>query len=140
MAALRSAPARLMLALTLAGWSAAAGAAEDQARLERECVRVVTQVYPLLILAVMAEGPMDCGDQHGGEVVDCAANETPAERTAHARRLAIRQHQEAAYETADTACKAWRANPGDVALQDAAARAIAGARATDDGRLPGERR
>ena len=129
-----------IMTLTLAGWSAAAGAVEDQARLERECTRVSQQVYPLLILAVMAEGPMDCGDHHSGEVVDCAANENPAERAAHARRYAIRQRQEAAYKTANDACGAWRANRGDGALQDAAAQAIAAARATDDGRLPGEQR
>lgn len=126
---------RRILTLAMAGWSAAAAAAEDPARLERECARV-THIYPLLMLAAMAEGPMDCGDPDSGVEVDCAANETPAERAAHARRYAIRQYQEAAYKTADEACGAWRANRDAVPLQDAAAHAIAAARATDNGRLP----
>jgi|GEM_PF-5672209 len=126
---------RRTLILATAGWSAATAAAEDPARLERECARV-TEVYPILMLAAMAEGPLDCGDHYSSVEVDCAANETPAERAAHARRYAIRQYQEAAYKTADEACVAWRASRDAVPLQEAASRAIAAARATDNGRLP----
>jgi uncharacterized membrane protein len=126
---------RRALIFATAGWSAIAVAAENPARLERECARV-TEVYPLLMLAAMAEGPMDCGDPDSGVQVDCAAAETPAERAAHARRYAIRQYQEAAYKTADEACGAWRASRDAVPLQDAASHAIAAARATDNGRLP----
>jgi hypothetical protein len=123
------------LALAAVSWSAAAAGSEASARLERECARV-TEVYPLLMLAAMAEGPLDCGDPDSGVEVDCAAGETPEQRAAHAHRHAVRQYQEAAYKIADEACDAWRANRAAVPLQEAAARAIAGARATDNGRLP----
>ena len=79
---------------------------------------------------------MDCGEEGSGEFVDCDADATAEERAARARRLAIRQYQEAAYERASDACIAWSRERGSTALRQAAADAIAAARLTDRGVLP----
>src|SRR5688572_19609409 len=124
-----------MAALTAASTVAAAKPARS---LRAECNRVV-EVTPLLMLSVMAEGPMNCSDSHdGSEFIDCDPDATPAEKAAQARRVAVRQYQEAAYQKAYDACDAWQADRKSPALREAAAAAIAGARATDRGVLPGE--
>jgi hypothetical protein len=113
-----------------------AAASKPARRLQAECDRV-TKVYPLLMLARMGEGPMDCGtSDDGSDYVDCAAGETAEEKAAHARRFAVRKIQEAAYGKADDACTAWRADRASAALREAAVAAIAEARATDRGVLP----
>ena len=122
-------------ALLLASSTAAAKPARG---LEAECARV-TEVYPLVMLARMAEGPMNCGtSDDGSDYVDCHAGETPQERAARERRLAIRKHQEAAYKKASDACDAWQADKERPDVRDALAAAIAEARATDRGALPPE--
>ena len=98
--------------------------------LKAECARVYT-VYPALMLATMLEGPVNCGNPEEDEVIDCAANETPEEKIAHARRFAIRQHQENAYKPADQACTAWEKDRKSPALIEAATAAIGAARAAD---------
>lgn len=124
----------LLAVAALAFTSTAAGG--KPRGLEAECRRV-HQVYPLLMLTVMAEGPMDCGtSDDGSDYVDCHANETAEEKAARLRRLAIREHQEAVYKIADEACVAWEADKGSAPLRDALIAAIGAARNADRGRLP----
>ena len=115
-----------LLALALAAQDALAPA-DRVARLDRAC-ELVQRAYPLLMLAAMAEGPMDCGDPHGGVSVDCDANDTPEERARQARRLEIRQRQEAVFKEASEACDAWIADRDSAARQEAVARTFRAAR------------
>lgn len=124
-----------LLALAALALTSTAAAGKPKG-LEAECRRV-NQVYPLLMLTVMAEGPMDCSGSHdGSEYVDCHANETEGEKAARLRRLAIRQHQESVYKTASDACDAWAADKGSAPLREALIAAIGAARNADRGRLP----
>ncbi|MEP9358836.1 hypothetical protein [Sphingomonas sp. KR3-1] len=119
-----------LLALALAAAGTVAAPMPQDIDLKAECARVA-QVYPRLMLAAMAEGPMDCGDPERGESVDCAAGETPEQKQAHALRWEIRKYQEAGYKTADTACGSWRAHPKSPEVAEAARVAIVAARARD---------
>lgn len=118
-------------ALAATALLASGASAEAPAALDAECARVA-KVYPLLMLAVMAEGPMNCGT-HTGEEIDCDAGETPEQAAARAARLERRQLQEEAYKKADEACTAWRANKRSEPLIDAVFQAVAEARKTDKG-------
>jgi hypothetical protein len=119
----------LIVALLLS--ATAASAAEKAVDLQAECKRV-HMVYPRLMLATMAEGPMNCGtSDDGGDEVDCAVGETPDQKVAHARRYAIRQHQEMAYKAASAACVAWDKDPASHELVATATQAIAAARIAD---------
>lgn len=95
-----------------------------------ECARVY-QVYPRLMLAAMLESDVNCGDPDSGEFVSCYEGETGEEKAARARRLAIRQHQEAGYKAADEACRAWEADTRNSARGEALRSALANARETD---------
>ena len=117
-----------LLALALAAANPAFPAMDDA--LHAECARVA-KVHPLLIIAVMAEGPVDCGDPESGVPVDCAADETPEQKKAHALRWELRKYQEAGYKAADAACRDWRAYPKSDDMRAIAASAIAEARARD---------
>ena len=124
-----------LMAITAMAFASAMAAAKPRDPLIAECARV-TEVYPLLMLAAMAEWPMDCGlSDDGSDPVDCAAGETPEQKAAHARRFEIRTWQEAGYKAADDACTAWRADKGSQALREAAAAAVAEARRRDHGAL-----
>jgi hypothetical protein len=115
--------------------SGSSPAAAKPRGLDAECARV-TKVYPLLMLASMMEGPVNCGQSDdGSDYVDCAEGETPQERAAHARRFEVRTWQEAGYKAADAACTAWEADKGSEALRQAAEAAIAEARRRDNGAL-----
>ena len=92
------------------------GEADRLAQLDRACSRV-QQVYPLLMLAAMAEGGMNCGDPDSGEFIDCDANDTPDQRERQAKRLEIRQTQEAAFKQASEACDAWADDRGSLDRQ-----------------------
>jgi hypothetical protein len=103
----------------------AAAAPADRARLhqlDRGCEQV-QRAYPLLMLAAMAEGPMDCGT-HTGEPVDCDADDTPEEAAKQARRLELRTRQEAVFKLASEACDLYTANRGLESAQRAAASAL----------------
>ncbi|HEY0013716.1 MAG TPA: hypothetical protein VGB79_12795 [Allosphingosinicella sp.] len=114
--------------LALLALGQGAGAASGRiAQLERAC-EMVQRAYPMLMLAAMAEGRMDCGDPDSGVSVDCDADDTPEERTRQARRLQIRQQQEAAFKPASEACFAWDANRRSPALQDEVVRTFRAAR------------
>jgi hypothetical protein len=89
---------------------------------------LVQRIYPVLMLAVMAEAPVDCGDPDSGVSVDCDAGETAEQKAKHARRLEIREHQEAAFKQASEACEAYAANRKSPALREAAVRAFNAAR------------
>jgi hypothetical protein len=115
-----------LLALLALGQNAS-GETDRLAQLDRAC-DLVQRAYPLLMLAAMAEGPMDCGDPNSGVVVDCDSNDTPEESARQARRLEIRQRQEKAFKTASEACDAWAADRKSPTLQQAAARAFNEAR------------
>ncbi|HEU0098702.1 MAG TPA: hypothetical protein VFQ67_07985 [Allosphingosinicella sp.] len=107
---------------------AAAGPADREAlkRLDRGC-EIAQQAYPALMLAVMAEGPMDCGT-HTGERVDCDAGDTPEEAARQAKRLEIRKRQEKVFKTASEACDLYSANRKLESAQRAAAAGLALAR------------
>jgi hypothetical protein len=124
-----------LLAALATAQAAAAVPAERIERLTGAC-SLVHQIHATLMLTVMAEGPLDCGNPDEGVVVDCAANETPDERAAHARRLAVREVQEAAFKRASEACEAWEADRASVPLYNAAVRAFNEARAHDIGQVP----
>jgi hypothetical protein len=125
----------LLAIAALAG--APAAAAEKPRSLDAECARA-HKVYPVLIMAAMMEGPMDCGmSDDGSDHVDCAAGETPEQKAAHARRFETRTLQKNAYEKADGACTAYERDKASPASREAAATAIAEARATDHG-LPAQ--
>jgi hypothetical protein len=118
----------LLIGLVSALAVTTSSAAKTGANLKAECERVF-KVYPTLMLAVMLEGPMNCGEPGTDEIVDCDVNETPAEKLAHARRLEVRKHQEAAYEKADKACTGWIGNKRSNSLRAIAEAAILEARA-----------
>ena len=97
--------------------------ADRLAQLDRAC-SLVHRAYPLLMLAVMAEGVVNCsGDPDSGEFVDCDANDTPGQRVRQAQRLEIRQNQEAVFKQASEACDAWAEDRRSLDLQLAVARA-----------------
>ena len=106
---------------------AAAAPADGEAlkRLDRGC-ELVQKAYPLLMLAAMAEGPMDCGTPE--EPVDCDANDTPEEAAKQAKRLEIRERQEKVFKTASEACDLYSANRKLESAQRAAAAGLALAR------------
>ena len=114
-----------LLALAALGQGAST-AADRLESLDRAC-GLVQQAYPMLMLAVMGEGPMNCGD-HTGEYVDCDADDTPEERERQARRLEIRQGQEAVFKRASEACDAWAADRRSPELQEKVARTFREAR------------
>ncbi|HEX8379148.1 MAG TPA: hypothetical protein VF619_01210 [Allosphingosinicella sp.] len=95
-------------------------------RLDRGC-ETVQKAYPLLMLTVMGEGPMDCGT-HTGEYVDCDAGDSPEEAAKQAKRLEIRKRQEAAFKVASEACDLYTANRKLESAQRAAAAGLALAR------------
>ena len=111
-----------------------AQAADEAKQLAKECERIY-QVYPTLMLAAMMEGDVNCGDPDSGESVSCYENETAEQKAARQRRLAVRQHQEAAYKAANEACRAWEADRGSAEGQATLVAAIGNARATDSGKL-----
>lgn len=117
-----SVPLLALLALA----AAAPAGREDLKRLDRGC-EVVQKAYPLLMLAVMGEGPMDCGTPDGPPV-DCDANDTPEEAAKQAKRLEIRKRQEAAFKLASEACNLYSANRKLESAQQAAASGLALAR------------
>jgi hypothetical protein len=84
----------------------ASAATEPLAPLDQACA-LVQRAYPMLMLAAMAEGPVNCGDPDSGEFIDCDAGDTPEQRARQGRRLEIRQHQEAVFKDASEACDAW---------------------------------
>ena len=107
----------------------AAAAPGDRAKLkelDRGCA-TVQKAYPLLMLTVMGEGPMNCGT-HTGEYVDCDAQDTPEEAAKQAKRLEIRKRQEAVFSRASEACELYSANRKLDAAQRAAATGLALAR------------
>ena len=112
----------------IALFALAAAPADDDAlkQLDRGCAQV-QKAYPLLMLAVMAEGPMNCGEP-GGEIVDCDAGDTPEEAAKQAKRLEIRKRQEAVYQRASEACDLYTANRKLESAQAAAAAGLALAR------------
>ncbi len=111
--------------LTMLSLAQATSAALDRvARLDRACA-LVQKAYPMLMLAVMAEGPMECGDPMQGESIDCDANDTPEQGARQAKRLEIRVRQEAVFKRASDACDAWAADRRSQTLQEAALRAYA---------------
>jgi hypothetical protein len=129
-----------MKSVTLVALAALAAATASEARpervdLDKECSRAI-KVYLNLMLAVMLEGPVNCGNPETDEVVDCHASETPAEAAARARRLAVRKYQEAGYEPAHDACMAYNKDKASEPLRQAALAAIAEARKRDRGPLP----
>ena len=105
---------------------AAPAKGESLKRLDRGCA-VVQKAYPLLMLAVMGEGKMDCG-AHTGEYVDCDAGDSPEEAAKQAKRLEIRKRQEAVFEQASRACDLYSANRKLESAQRAAAAGLALAR------------
>lgn len=103
--------------------------------LEAECVRIA-EVLPMLMLAVMLEGPMDCGDpEYDSEPVPCDQFDTEAEKQERARRLQIRKMQEEAAREASDACDAYEEDRDDAHLRARARQAIARARETGNGQL-----
>lgn len=116
------------MAALLALAQGASDGADRIARLQGGC-DLIQQAYPLLILAVMGEGPLDCGEPDSGVVVDCNANDTPEQRARRAQRFEIRQRQEAVFKQASDACNAWAADRQAPALQDAVVRTFRAARA-----------
>jgi hypothetical protein len=106
--------------------AAAPGDREALKQLDRGC-DIVQQAYPALMLAVMAEGPMDCGT-HEGPPVDCDANDTPEEAAKQAKRLEIRKRQEKVFKLASEACDLYSAHRKLESAQEAAAAGLALAR------------
>lgn len=90
----------------------------DPRRLKRGCAQV-KKAYPLLMLTVMLDGPVNCG-MHTGEDVDCEANDTPEEAVKQAKRLEIRSRQEAVFKQASEACYLYAAHPGVESVRRAA--------------------
>jgi hypothetical protein len=105
--------------------ASAPGDREHLKRLDRGC-EIVQQAYPALMLAVMAEGPMDCGTPE--EPADCDAHDTPEEAAKQARRLEIRKRQEKVFKLASEACDLYSANRKLESAQEAAAAGLALAR------------
>lgn len=102
----------------------------EQAGFAAECARIY-RVYPTLMLATMLEGDVDCAPPGSDTFISCNEGETPEERAARERRLAVRQHQEAGYKAADEACRLWEKDKRDAARTEAVQTAIANARTTD---------
>lgn len=125
-------PAAAALAL-LALAAPEAGASLKE--LDRGC-KAVQRAYPLLMLTVMGEGPMNCGT-HSGEYVDCDSGDSPEEAAKQAKRLEIRKRQEAVFKTASEACDLYAANRKLESAQRAAAAGLALARQVGTG-LPKE--
>jgi hypothetical protein len=115
--------------------AAAPGDREALKRLDRGC-EIVQQAYPALMLAVMAEGPMDCGT-HDGPPVDCDAGDTPEEAAKQAKRLEIRKRQEKVFKVASEACDLYSGHRKLKSAQEAAAAGLALARQVGTG-LPAE--
>lgn len=115
-------------AALLAGAQAASAATDPLAPLDQAC-SLVQRAYPMLMLASMAEGGMNCGDPDSGEFVDCDANDTPEQRVRQAKRLEIRQNQEAVFKTASEACDAWTDDRRSLNKQQAVIDAYRAARA-----------
>ena len=111
-----------MLAM-LALAAADPGSREALKRLDRNC-QVVQEAYPMLMLAVMAEGGMNCAT-HTGDYVDCDANDTPEQAAKQAKRLEIRQRQEAVFAKASEACDLYKANRKLESAQHAASLGVA---------------
>ncbi|WP_324750732.1 hypothetical protein SH591_04665 [Sphingomonas sp. LY54] len=116
-----NAAASLLALLALAAAAQADGDALKQ--LDRGCAEV-RKAYPLLMLAAMAEGPMNCGS-HTGDFVDCDANDAPEEAAKQAKRLEIRKRQEAVFARASEACDLYTANRKLESAQRAAAAGLA---------------
>jgi uncharacterized protein (DUF2126 family) len=104
------------------------GEADRLAQLDRAC-SLVQRAYPMLMLAAMAEGGMNCGDPDSGEFIDCDADDTPEQRARQAQRLEIRQNQEAAFKQASDACDAWAQDRRSLDRQLAVTRTYLAARA-----------
>ncbi|MEA3051784.1 MAG: hypothetical protein QOG72_687 [Sphingomonadales bacterium] len=102
--------------------AAAPGDREALKRLDRGC-EIVQQAYPALMLAVMAEGPMDCGTPD--RPVDCDAKDTPEEAAKQAKRLEIRKRQEKVFKLASEACDLYSAHRKLQSAQQAAAAGLA---------------
>ncbi|MEA1014756.1 hypothetical protein [Sphingosinicella sp. LY1275] len=119
-----NAAASLLALIALAAAAPADGDALKQ--LDRGCAEV-RKAYPLLMLAAMAEGPMNCGT-HTGDYVDCDASDTAEEAAKQAKRLEIRKRQEAVFERASEACDLYAANRKLESAQRAAAAGLALAR------------
>ncbi len=120
-----SAVTSLLIAASLA--QGASAESDRITRLNRAC-EIVQRAYPLLMLAVMAEGPMDCGDPDSDEFLDCDANDTPEQSARQAQRLEIRQRQEAVFKEASEACDAWAVDRSSPSLQEAVERTFRSAR------------
>lgn len=106
--------------------AAAPGDRDTLKRLDRGC-EAVQKAYPLLMLTVMGEGPMNCGT-HTGDYVDCDAGDTPEEAAKQAMRLEIRKRQEAVFQMASEACDLYSAHRKLESAQRAAAAGLALAR------------
>ena len=91
--------------------------------LAAECERIY-EVTPMLMLATMLEGPMECGDVASGESVPCDEFDTEEEKQARAQRLQVRKVQEAAARDADAACRSYEENPRDDVLRRRAEEAV----------------
>jgi hypothetical protein len=115
--------AALTLTVSLSFAASMAGNQADLQSLTRGCA-LVQKAYPLLMLAVMAEGPMSCGT-HTGDDVDCDANDTPAQAAKQAERLEIRKRQEAVFQRASQACDLYASHPKLTSAQQAAAAGLA---------------
>lgn len=98
----------------------------------KECERVY-QVYPRLMMTVMLEGDLDCGEP-GGEYESCNEGETAEEKIARERRLAVRKRQEASYKPAQAACRIWDRYQQSTTHQLKALEAIKSARKSDNWR------
>jgi hypothetical protein len=109
--------------LALLALAAAPAHGDALKQLDRGCAQV-RKAYPLLMLAAMAEGPMNCGS-HTGDFVDCDANDTPEEAAKQAKRLEIRKRQEAVFARANEACDIYSANRKLESAQRAAAAGLA---------------
>lgn len=99
--------------------AAAPAGADALKQLDAGCARV-QKAYPLLSLAVMAEGPMNCGEP-GGEPVDCDAGDSPEAAARQAKRLEIRKRQEKVFARASEACELYSKNRKLESAQRAAA-------------------
>ena len=121
-----------LIALAAMAAAASSQAAPKRANIDKECSRAI-DVYLTLMMVVMLEGPVDCGDPASGESLDCRADETPVQKAARERRLAHRQYQEAGYKPAHDACVAYNENRKSEPLRQAALAAIAEARKRDRG-------
>lgn len=107
----------------------------DPKTLKEECDRI-EEIYPLLMLAAMMEGPMTCGDPHmGEELYSCDEDESLEENAKRAHRQKVREKQELAAKNADIACDAYEEDMTDPVLEKAARDAVRVSRATDNGKL-----